>query len=475
MISFNNLNPVWLFKLPENQRQFPKYGLKPLNPILYLHSFKRWICGDDSLVIIPTFNEKENVEKWFGRFFHFRKFSMCWLLMMVLRMEPRGHCKKIVTEFPKFYRRKKRETWIRYRVYSPASNGPLPEVWLYFRDGLWFSTQPGWSFQTLYSLCEWRRRHVDQFPLHSQRQCSQLAAGRSGDRFHYASVYVRFGYRDKIKDTTAGFICYTRKNTGDNTTGWNSFYRIYFPIEMKFTATWNADLRSRKCLSFSQTERKERVRWAKGFLKKRSLGVMQMKWKVYSTKYPKISKPEELGEYLSLKNAHCQRRKNRWWNILISRENRKVTTSISHDGAQFIDVAGKFVLRYWRSGTFSWAGLTHKAEIYTESKSSSCRRYHILHGNAKTPSRTHDTERCWKTNTHLLRRNRSRIILFHGELQWEYGRNPSYQRGKMCGVKIFMGSSTGKHAGGCSCSIGGHFVLCLSPHIVKTKQLFATI
>lgn len=53
---------------------------------------------------------------------------------------------------------------------------------------------------------------------------------------YYASAYVRFITRMKVRDTTAGFVCYTRKVLSAINFSKISFMGYAFQIEMKYTA-----------------------------------------------------------------------------------------------------------------------------------------------------------------------------------------------------------------------------------------------
>jgi dolichol-phosphate mannosyltransferase len=53
---------------------------------------------------------------------------------------------------------------------------------------------------------------------------------------YYASAYVRFITRMKVRDTTAGFVCYTRKVLETINLDRIKFVGYAFQIEMKYTA-----------------------------------------------------------------------------------------------------------------------------------------------------------------------------------------------------------------------------------------------
>ena len=53
---------------------------------------------------------------------------------------------------------------------------------------------------------------------------------------YYASAYVRFVTRMKVRDTTAGFVCYTRRVLETINLDAIKFKGYAFQVEMKFTA-----------------------------------------------------------------------------------------------------------------------------------------------------------------------------------------------------------------------------------------------
>jgi dolichol-phosphate mannosyltransferase len=105
---------------------------------------------------------------------------------------------------------------------------------------------------------------------------------------YYASVYVRIITGIRIKDTTAGFICYTRRVLETIPFDQIKFIGYAFQIEMKFTAL--------KCgfkiveVPIVFTDRTEGTsKMSKGIFKEAILGVIQLKWKSFFRKYPKIN------------------------------------------------------------------------------------------------------------------------------------------------------------------------------------------
>lgn len=102
---------------------------------------------------------------------------------------------------------------------------------------------------------------------------------------YYASVYVRIITGIRIKDTTAGFICYRRKVLETIPLDEIRFIGYAFQIEMKFTAL--------KCgfkiveVPIVFTDRVEGTsKMSKGIFKEAIFGVMKLKWNSFFRKYP---------------------------------------------------------------------------------------------------------------------------------------------------------------------------------------------
>jgi dolichol-phosphate mannosyltransferase len=100
----------------------------------------------------------------------------------------------------------------------------------------------------------------------------------------FASKYVRIITGMRIKDTTAGFVCYRRETLQhinfDNIT----FVGYAFQIEMKL-AVWMLEL---KVIEVPITFKDRELGTSKmsgGIIKEAVWGVLQMKWAVLKNKY----------------------------------------------------------------------------------------------------------------------------------------------------------------------------------------------
>ena len=95
---------------------------------------------------------------------------------------------------------------------------------------------------------------------------------------YYASAYVRFVTRINVRDTTAGFVCYTRKVLETIDFDRVKFIGYAFQIEMKYTA-WKLGFNIEE-VSIIFTDRKEGTsKMSKGIFKEAVFGVINLRWR----------------------------------------------------------------------------------------------------------------------------------------------------------------------------------------------------
>jgi dolichol-phosphate mannosyltransferase len=95
---------------------------------------------------------------------------------------------------------------------------------------------------------------------------------------YYASAYVRFITRMKIKDTTAGFKCYSRKvlETLDLNNIWFTGYA--FQIEMKYSA-WKLGFKIVEVPIIFTDRTEGESKMSKGIFKEAIIGVIKLRFK----------------------------------------------------------------------------------------------------------------------------------------------------------------------------------------------------
>ncbi len=187
-----------------------------------------------SLVIIPTYNEKENVEKMIRTVFSLPEpFSV----LIVDDGSPDGTAiivKNLQNEFPD-------------QLYLEERKGKLGLGTAYIHGFKW-ALQENYDF--IFEMdCDFSHNPKDLMRL--LQECKENADVAVGSRYckggkitnwpigrilmsYFASVYVRLILWISIKDTTAGFICYRRKVLESIDLEKIRFMGYAFQIEMKY-------------------------------------------------------------------------------------------------------------------------------------------------------------------------------------------------------------------------------------------------
>lgn len=104
---------------------------------------------------------------------------------------------------------------------------------------------------------------------------------------YFASKYVRFVTRMKIADATAGFKCYSIKILKNIDFSTIRFKGYAFQIEMKFTA-WKLGYKITEVPIIFTDRKAGSSKMSGGIFNEALWGVMMMKWRSFFTKYRKI-------------------------------------------------------------------------------------------------------------------------------------------------------------------------------------------
>ena len=191
----------------------------------------------DSLIIIPTYNEKENVEKMLRYVFSLEK---SFHVLIVDDGSPDGTAdivKGLQKEYPT-------------QLHIEERKGKLGLGTAYIHGFNWALDR---EYEYIFEMdCDFSHNPDDL--IHLYNACAKEGADLSiGSRYikgvnvvnwpmgrvilsYYASAYVRFITRMKIRDSTSGFKCYTRKVLETIDLDKVKFKGYAFQIEMKFTA-----------------------------------------------------------------------------------------------------------------------------------------------------------------------------------------------------------------------------------------------
>jgi len=239
----------------------------------------------DSIVIIPTYNEKENVEKMLRYVFSLEK---SFHVLIVDDGSPDGTA-NIVKELQKEYSE---------QLHLEERKGKLGLGTAYIHGFKWSLKR---NYQYIFEMdCDFSHNPDDLINLYNA--CAKDGADLSiGSRYkkgvnvvnwpmgrvlmsYYASSYVRLITGMNIRDTTSGFKCYTRKVLETIDLDKIKFKGYAFQIEMKFTAFKFGFKIIEVPIIF--TDRQEGTsKMSGGIFKEAVFGVIQMKMKSWFRKY----------------------------------------------------------------------------------------------------------------------------------------------------------------------------------------------
>ena len=193
----------------------------------------------DSVVIIPTYNEKENIENIIRKVFSLEK---SFDILIIEDNSPDGTAdivKRLMQEFPErlFIKERKGKLGLG-TAYLDGFRWALGREYGYvFEMDADFSHNPD-DLLRLYDACASGKgdvavgsRYVDGKISVVNWPIKRLLMS------YYASKYVRIVTGMRVFDATAGFVCYTRRVLEKMKFDKVKFVGYAFQIEMKFTAT----------------------------------------------------------------------------------------------------------------------------------------------------------------------------------------------------------------------------------------------
>ncbi len=232
----------------------------------------------ENLVIIPTYNEKENIENIIRYVFNL---PMEFHILVIEDNSPDGTAdivKRLMQEFPD-------------RLFIEERKGKLGLGTAYIHGFKWALAR---DYQYIFEMdADFSHNPDDLIRLHDA--CANGADLAVGSRYkcgvnvvnwpmgrvlmsYYASAYVRFVTRIKVRDTTAGFVCYTRKVLETIDFDRIKFVGYAFQIEMKYTA-WKLGFNIEE-VSIIFTDRREGTsKMSKGIFREAIFGVLNLRWR----------------------------------------------------------------------------------------------------------------------------------------------------------------------------------------------------
>ncbi|TAH40459.1 MAG: polyprenol monophosphomannose synthase [Bacteroidetes bacterium] len=240
----------------------------------------------DSLVIIPTYNEKENVEKMIRKVF---SLSFACHVLIIDDGSPDGTAdivKKLQQEF-------------NGKLFIEERKGKLGLGTAYIHGFRWAIDK---KYDFIFEMdCDFSHNPEDLARLYyaCNNEGNDVAIGSRYIKganvvnwplgrvvmSYYASVYVRIITGMRIKDTTAGFMCYKREVLETIPLSQIKFIGYAFQIEMKYTAVkCGFKVKEVPIIFTDRTEGTSKM--SKGIFKEAILGVLELKWKSLFRKYP---------------------------------------------------------------------------------------------------------------------------------------------------------------------------------------------
>ena len=239
----------------------------------------------DSLVIIPTYKEKENIERIIRKVFSLEK---VFHILIVEDNSPDGTAdivRSLIPEFPE-------------RLFMEERKGKLGLGTAYIHGFRW-ALDHGYEF--IFEMDADFSHNPDDLPRLYDAAKNQGADVAIGSRYitgvnvvnwpmgrvlmsYYASAYVRFITGMKIRDTTAGFICYTSEVLKSIRLDKIRFTGYAFQIEMKFTA-WKLGFNIVEVPIIFADRTIGESKMSKGIFKEAIFGVISLRWRSLFIKY----------------------------------------------------------------------------------------------------------------------------------------------------------------------------------------------
>jgi len=242
----------------------------------------------DSIVIIPTYNEKENIERIIRKVFSLQQ---SFDILIVEDNSPDGTAaivKKLMQEFPdKLFIEERKGKLGLGTAYIHGFKWAIAKHYNYiFEMDADFSHNPE-DLSRLYDACANKggdvaigSRYIKGVNVVNWPMGRVLMS-------YFASIYVRFVTRMKIMDTTAGFKCYRAEVLKAIDLDKIKFMGYAFQIEMKFTA-WKLGFNVVE-VPIIFTDRTEGTsKMSKSIFKEAFIGVLSMKIASWFRKYERL-------------------------------------------------------------------------------------------------------------------------------------------------------------------------------------------
>jgi len=244
----------------------------------------------DSIVIIPTYNEKENIERIIRKVF---SLAHSFHILIVDDNSPDGTrdiVENLQKEYPEKLHLMKRAGKLGLgTAYIDGFKWCLARTYNYiFEMDADFSHNPD-DLLKLYSACHNEKadmsvgsRYVSGVNVVNWPMGRVLLS-------YYASMYVRIITQMDLRDSTAGFVCYTRKVLETINLDKIRFKGYAFQIEMKFK-TWKHGFKIKEVPIIFTDRQEGNSKMHGGIIKEAAFGVISLKVGSWFRKYEKATK-----------------------------------------------------------------------------------------------------------------------------------------------------------------------------------------
>jgi dolichol-phosphate mannosyltransferase len=231
----------------------------------------------DSLIIIPTYKERENIERLIRKIFSLKK---SFHILVIDDNSPDGTSDAVKALIPEFSQ----------RLFLETRKGKLGLGTAYIYGFKWAIKR---NYEYIFEMdADFSHNPEDLIKLYDACavEGNDLAIGSryiNGVNVinwpmgrvlmsYYASAYVRFITRMKVRDTTAGFKCYRKKVLESINLDKIKFTGYAFQIEMKFI-TWKLGFKIKE-ISIIFTDRTHgESKMSKGIFQEAILGVIKLR------------------------------------------------------------------------------------------------------------------------------------------------------------------------------------------------------
>ncbi len=250
---------------------------------------KNYITLTDALVIIPTYNERENIPKLLEIVF---SQPHAFDILIIDDNSPDGTAQLVKEEMSKYPN----------RLFLEERAGKLGLGTAYIHGFKW-------ALEKHYEYIFEMDADLSHNPKDLVRLYDAAKEGNDlviGSRYvkgvnvvnwpmgrilmsYFASMYVKFILRIKIHDTTAGFVCYRRNVLETINLDAIEFVGYAFQIEMKYT-TWKLGFKIKEIPIIFTDRTLGESKMSKGIFKEAIFGVIKLRFKKIKAAQKKISR-----------------------------------------------------------------------------------------------------------------------------------------------------------------------------------------